>query len=623
MSNFNVKQKLGFLIAFAILMLVIVGVAGLVGSKRIESALNVMSEEKLPTANTLSDIRTNMATLHGLCLEASLWREKKYAQKYFKNVMRRIPDVDKQLTTAVEAFDKMPLPPEEAEAWQAFKSVYTNWHNYSVRATKAIEQLANIEYSGGNDDEAMEKQKEAFADYDGVLLPWGVVEPNLQKTLSALVEANLKSGQAAVESGASASKASFLATVSIFGVATALLIVLGIWLARGIVKPLDSMRRAIVAVAANNDFTLRVPVTSRDEAGQTAQAFNQLIEQMQSSLREVLDNAARISSAAHSAAEVARQVSDASDNQSESASAMAAAIEEMTVSITHINELTQDALRRAHEAGEAANSGAETISQTNVEMAEIAKTVQGAGKDINEVGVQSNKISMIVQVIKDVADQTNLLALNAAIEAARAGDAGRGFAVVADEVRKLAERTAGATTEIATLVESIQEETRAAREVMEVGASDAGRHSAESKQAVQSMKNLLELSRRMEQAVTSSALLSNVELANIDELTLKLEVYKVFLGVSSLRPEDLPDEKHCRLGRWYYDGEGRERFAGLAGYAELEDPHRAVHVHARRAVELHARGELEAALAELQAMEKANLTVMRGLDKMLEKAVAR
>jgi len=460
MGNFNVKQKLGFLIFFSILMLVVVGLSGLAGAKRIESSLTVMSEEKLPTANVLSNIRTNMATLHGLCLEASLWREKKYAQKYFKNVMRRLPVVDKELTAAVAEFDKLALPPEEAEAWNAFKSVYTNWHNYSTRTTKVIEQLATIEYTGGNDDEAMEKQKELFGDYDAALLPWGVVEPALQKSLLALVEANLKSGESAIEAGKTASQTSRVASVSIFGVATVVLIVLGVALARGIVRPLEEMRRAIVTVATENDFTHRAQVTTKDEAGQTALAFNQLLDQMQSSLREVLESAARISSAAHLAAEVSKQVSDASGNQSESASAMAAAIEEMTVSITHINDSTQGALQRAHEAGEAANSGAETISQTNVEMAEIAKTVQSAGQNINDVGVQSNRISMIVQVIKDVADQTNLLALNAAIEAARAGEQGRGFAVVADEVRKLAERTASSTTDISKVVSSMQSTTQ-------------------------------------------------------------------------------------------------------------------------------------------------------------------
>lgn len=153
-------------------------------------------------------------------------------------------------------------------------------------------------------------------------------------------------------------------------------------------------------------------------------------------------------------------------------------------------------------------------------------TFERMGEASGNVGILSRRaeeIGGIVRLIKEIADQTNLLALNAAIEAARAGDAGRGFAVVADEVRKLAERTAKATTEIATLVENIQDETRAAREVMEFGAADAGRHAADSTQAVSSMKHLLELSRRMERAVTSSALLANVELANIDELALKLE----------------------------------------------------------------------------------------------------
>ena len=122
MGGYNVKQKLGFLIFFAILMLVVVGGSGLVGAKRIESALNVMSEEKLPTANTLSNIRTSMATLHSVCLEASLWREKKYAQKYFKNISRRIPALDKELTADGRSLEEVFLAltgaqtdPEEEE----------------------------------------------------------------------------------------------------------------------------------------------------------------------------------------------------------------------------------------------------------------------------------------------------------------------------------------------------------------------------------------------------------------------------------------------------------------------------------------------------------------------------
>lgn len=280
--------------------------------------------------------------------------------------------------------------------------------------------------------------------------------------------------------------------------------------------------------------------------------------------------------------------------------------------LNHEKHSAQQAASTARDNRQAFALIAENLKHTFTRMNDAAERVESLSRRASEIGG-------IVQLIREVADQTNLLALNAAIEAARAGEAGRGFAVVADEVRNLARRTASATSEIANLVDSIQQETRQASEVMQGGAQEAGQHSTDSEHAVGRMNELLDLSLRMEKAVSHSALLANVELANLDELTLKLEVYKVFFGLSEALPADFPDEQHCRLGQWYYQGDGHEFFAKLPGFHEMESPHRAVHQHALRAAQLFLSGNPAAALGELKAMESANRSVMQYLERMLGK----
>ncbi len=237
----------------------------------------------------------------------------------------------------------------------------------------------------------------------------------------------------------------------------------------------------------NGDLETRLDERGRDELSSLARSFNRFVSQISGIVGKVVQSSSSLSEEAERMLDIVGETEKGVDDQRRQIDSISSAVADMNNKVEEIASNSSEAAISAQHATEQVHKGRSIVRESGDAINRLASEVETAVEAISRVKQESTNITGFVDVIRDISEQTNLLALNAAIEAARAGEHGRGFAVVADEVRNLSAKIQGQTAEITQLIDTLQQASNSAEEVMQRGYSTA--------------KSTLELSSNADEAI--------------------------------------------------------------------------------------------------------------------------